>query len=326
MKYLQRSEELVRINADKDASFKQEHIFNEHFNEYSKYVDQEKINLIEGLKLVYQESYDPVFDINNASTSDATKAVTASYAISYLIAKNSKPFTDGEFVKECLIEAVKSFDSLTLAEAASIPLNKKIVAARVNHIASSIEDKLTYLLSTCSYFSLCLDETTDNRHVSQLSIFARIVQNDFSQVEELLDFVPLHGTTTGIDIYKAVEQTLIKLNTDFSKCSAIVTDGAKSMTGSKIGFFGQIKQRNLKFPFIHCIIHQEALCGKAIKLCTAMHIVSKIINAIKDGHKFLNHRKFQFFLEEHNAIYTDLPLYCEVRWLSAGRYLKIFLT
>ncbi|KAL6421117.1 hypothetical protein ACFW04_014112 [Cataglyphis niger] len=236
------------------------HYKNKNFNEYAKYNGKEKINLINSLKLVYEEGCNDNtnFEINNNATS-SEKAVTASYAISYLIAKHSKPFTEGEFIKECLIEGVKSFgNSLILAEA-SISLNKKTVAAR-------------------------------------LSIFTRIVQNDFSCVEELLNFVPLHGTTIGIDIFKAVEQTLQKFNIDFSKCLTIVTDGAKAMT--------------------------EALCGKAIKLCTK--IVTKIINAIKGEHKFLNHRKFQSFLEEHNAIYKDIPLHSEVRWLSAGKCLEKF--
>jgi len=60
------------------------------------------------------------------------------------------------------------------------------------------------------------------------------------------------------------------------------------MIGSKNGFAGQIKQRDLKFPIIHCIIHQEALCGKVVKLCGAMQTVTKIINAIKGGQKFLS--------------------------------------
>lgn len=55
-----------------------------------------------------------------------------------------------------------------------------------------------------------------------------------------------------------------------------------------------------------------------------MQMVTKIINAIKGGQKFLSHRKFQLFLQEHNAIYTDVPLYCEVRWLSAGKCLEKF--
>ena len=111
------------------------------------------------------------------------------------IAKYSKPFIEGDFIRECLIEAIKSFsNSLTLAKASSIPLTKKTVASRIHNITCSIEEKLKYLLGSCSYFSLCLDESTDNRHVSQLSIFARILQNDFSYIEEL-DFVPLHDTT-----------------------------------------------------------------------------------------------------------------------------------
>jgi len=182
--------------------------------------------------------------------------------------KIPNPF-EGKFIKECIIAAVKSFgNSLTLEEAAGIPLSDKTVKSKIDDIASSLEKKLKSLLASCSFFSLCLDESTDNRHVSQLSIFARIVQNDFSHIEELLDLVPLHNTTTGIDIFETVNLTLQKFDIDFLKCSAIVTNGAKAMIGSKNGFFGQLKQRSLKVPVIHCIKHQEALCGKS---CENMH-------------------------------------------------------
>jgi len=55
-----------------------------------------------------------------------------------------------------------------------------------------------------------------------------------------------------------------------------------------------------------------------------MQTVTNIINTVKGGHKFLSHRKFQHFLEEHNALYKDMPFYCEVRWLSARKYLEKF--
>lgn len=301
----------------------EKHYKRKHSDEYVQYVGHEKSNLIEGLKLVYAESCTAIPNVIDGISSKC--ALAASYAISHRIAKQSKPFTEGNFIKECIIDAVKSFgNTLTLEQAASIPLTDKTVTSRVNAISTSIEETLRTLFATCTYFSLCLDESTDNRHVSQLSIFARIVHNDFSCAEELVDLVPLHGTTTGVDIYKAVEETLHKFNIDWSKCSAVVTDGAKAMTGSKTGFVGQLKQRNLTFPILHCIIHQEALCGKNIKLCVAMQTVTKIINLIKGGNKFLTHRKFQTFLQEHKAAYTDIPLYCEVRWLSAAQCLQTF--
>lgn len=152
---------------------------------YSSYTYQEKLKILEGLKLVYQadNSVSRDFLISNTDNNDA-KALAASYAVSFLIAKHSKSFSDGEFIKECLVETVKSFDGkLTVDEATSIPLSHQTIGRRITNIAFSIEDRLKFLLATCSYFSLCLDESTDNRHVSQLSIFTRIVQNDFSCVE-----------------------------------------------------------------------------------------------------------------------------------------------
>ena len=105
---------------------------------------------------------------------------------------------------------------------------------------------------------MCLDESTD---ILWVNIFIRIIQDGYSCVEELLDFVVLRNTTTGLDIFLAVEESLKKFDIDFSKCCSITTDGAKAMTGFKKRFAGQLKQRNLNIPIIHCIIHQEALAG-----------------------------------------------------------------
>jgi len=76
------------------------------------------------------------------------------------------------------------------------------------------------------------------------------MQNDFSHIKELLDLVPLHNTTMEIDIFETVNQTLQKFDIDFSKCSAIVTDGAKTMISSKNEFFSLLKQQSLKVLFI----------------------------------------------------------------------------
>jgi len=139
--------------------------------------------------------------------------------------------------------------------------------------------------------------------MSQLNIFTRIAQDDYSCVEELLDFVILRYTTTGFDIFLAVEEILTKFDIDFSKCSSIMTDGAKTMRDLKKGFADHLKQRNSNISIIH-IIYQKALAGKVVELLTAME--TKIINEIKDGHKFLTYRKFKLFLEEYKAVYTNV--------------------
>jgi len=55
-----------------------------------------------------------------------------------------------------------------------------------------------------------------------------------------------------------------------------------------------------------------------------METITKIINEIKDGHKFLTHWKFKLFLDEHKIVYIDVSLHYPVRWLSAAKCLEIF--
>jgi len=69
------------------------------------------------------------------------------------------------------------------------------------------------------------------------------------------------------------------------------------------------------------IMHQENLCGKALKM-DVMHIVMKTVNFIRA--KGLNHRQFQEFLKSMDGDYGDIIYFTEVRWLSRSNMLKRF--
>jgi len=47
-----------------------------------------------------------------------------------------------------------------------------------------------------------------------------------------------------------------------------------------------------------------------------------IVNFIRGGNKAQRHRAFIIFLEDMVSEYGDIPLHCEVRWLSAENCLK----
>ena len=64
----------------------------------------------------------------------------------------------------------------------------------------------------------------------------------------------------------------------------------------------------------HCIVHQENLCPKALKMGNVMQVIIKSVNFIRaEG---LNHCLFQEFLKSVDADYGDITCVSEVRWLS----------
>ncbi|OWR42155.1 general transcription factor II-I repeat domain-containing protein 2 [Danaus plexippus plexippus] len=105
----------------------------------------------------------------------------------------------------------------------------------------------------------------------------------------MLDLIPCHGTTKGSDIFEAVNKTVVKYG-GLHKCSCIVTDGAKAMTGTVTGFAGLLIQNDIDCPLLHCITHQEALCGKSLRQINAMKVVIRITNLIRVGNRALTQK------------------------------------
>ena len=47
------------------------------------------------------------------------------------------------------------------------------------------------------------NESTDNVNTAQLAIFVREIDKNFEVIKDLLSLVPMHGTTTGEDIFNS---------------------------------------------------------------------------------------------------------------------------
>ena len=57
------------------------------------------------------------------------------------------------------------------------------------------------------------------------------------------------------------------------------------MVGSQNGLVGLLRKNKINCVALHCIIHQEALCGKVPKIMNVMQSVIKTVNLIRSGHK-----------------------------------------
>ena len=109
--------------------------------------------------------------------------------------------------KPCAVETAKDFGDTNMVEKFErVSFSHHTVERRVTAMSGHVAEKWSDIVEKFFHFSLCLDETTDQIDVTQLLIFVRTVQSDFSTQEELLTLCSLKGTKMEIDIYETFKK------------------------------------------------------------------------------------------------------------------------
>ena len=150
-----------------------------------------------------------------------------------------------------------------------ISLSRQTVTRRIETLNGDIERSVKSQASDFVYFSIALDESTDNSDTAQLAIMVRGVDQHFNVTEDLLTLGSLHGTTTGRDVFNELTKHLEEFNLPLEKLSGICTDGAPAMAGTQNGLIGLLLKSQVWGlpPYIyHCIIHQENLAAQTLKM------------------------------------------------------------
>ena len=180
------------------------HYETKHQSSYSKLLDKLRTKNFQSMKrnLQGQRSLFVKKFTKNASIT------RTSYKIVQKIIGRGKPFTDGNYIKECLIEAVNDLCRKNSNLFASISLSASSVMRRTEELGENIVGQLQQKAENFLWYSLAMDESIDLTSTSQLLIFIRGVNLDFKIIERLASVCSMHETTTGEDLFLEVEKTL----------------------------------------------------------------------------------------------------------------------
>ena len=157
--------------------------------------------------------------------------------IAYNLAKRNKPFSDGEFVKQCMVNCASVLCPDVRSKFENVSLSRRTIVRHIDSISdvSDVSDELTEQLKTASkdfvWFSLALDENTDNEDTAQLPIFIRGINENFVITEELLGLESMESTTTGQDLFECAVNCVEKSGLSWNRMASITTDGARAFTG-----------------------------------------------------------------------------------------------
>ena len=153
-------------------------------SQFSKYRGQTRKDKINHLKLC-SEKQCSIFQKQNT---ESEKNTQASYEVSKLIAKNMKPFTDGDFVKDCLMAVVEVI----------CPEKKNyspmLVFLQEKKLFSNVKTCQQDCLKNLEYFSIAIDKSTDTKDTAQLAAFVRGVSSNFDIFEDFVELVPMKST------------------------------------------------------------------------------------------------------------------------------------
>ena len=150
-------------------------------------------------------------------------------------------------------------------------------------MSENVKTRQTDFLKSLQYFSIAIDESTDTTDTAHLAVFVRGVSSNFDIFKNLIELVPLKGTTTGADILKALLQCTSNMSLDLSKLVSVTADGAPAMIGRNKGAVALLQKhsenlgRNDKITKVHCLIHQEVLCAKTTNLKNVMDTVVVVV-------------------------------------------------
>ena len=115
----------------------------------------------------------------------------------------------------------------------SIGLSRRTVVRRVQKLSDDLMSQLKDTSKQFLWYSLALDESNDMQDTAQLLVFIRGMDANFQMIKELHSVESLKDTTTGKELFYAVENCIARTGLKWDKMAIVTTDEAHALTGKE---------------------------------------------------------------------------------------------
>lgn len=201
----------------------------------------------------------------------------------------------------------------------SLYISHRVQNELIEASSEVLKDNVLKEVKCASVFSVLADETADIGGTEQLSIGVRYVRCDQGNdkpiiCEEFLGYAPLQKLDAK-SISEAILQFLKNCNLDLNKLVGQGYDGCSTMAGHVSGVQTIISEKYPMALFFHCASHKLNL------VINDLNTVSEVRNAAGTTKEII---KFFRGSTLRRAEIPNIPLFCETRWSSKYKCIRIF--
>ncbi|XP_052121416.1 zinc finger MYM-type protein 1-like [Frankliniella occidentalis] len=253
-----------------------------------------------------------------------SKAIYHNDAVKVLVAKQGQPHSSvatqvtsarNEQQNQLLTQYCPELkDLLTRKKNCTSPQIQNEIAQIAAH--KILNDKREQIRNS-EFFSLIMDEASDEGTKKQMSINVRVVNEDLESEEIFLGLYEV-SSTTGENLIKVALDALTRLQLPLANLRGQTYDAGSNMRGAVKGVQGRIRELQPLAVYVHCFNHSLNLAlqdtAKSVTLvrdCTDW--TREVANMIRRS----PHRRAMFdtFAQEHpEAKGTNLQPVCATRW------------
>lgn len=143
------------------------HYETKHKDKFKNLVGKERVEKFNFLK----KNHNFQQNIFKKKYEQKVSIVHASYQVAQLIAKESKSFSDGEFVKKCMLHAIDEICPENQCLFEQVSLSRQTITRRIEDLGLNLFEQVQDRVKHFQYFSIALDESIDMVNTVQLLIF-----------------------------------------------------------------------------------------------------------------------------------------------------------